>query len=43
MNVSEIVYRVKAAIGEVVNLDNPRLAEGVNSDNLEHIIVDKIS
>lgn len=43
MNVSEIVYRVKAAIGEVVNLDNPRLAEGVNSDNLEYIIVDKIS
>ena len=43
MNVSEIIYRVKAAIGEVVNLDNPRLAEGVNSDNLEYIIVDKIS
>ena len=43
MNVSEIMYRVKAAIGEVVNLDNPRLAEGVNSDNLEYIIVDKIS
>ena len=43
MNVSEIVYRAKAAIGEVVNLDNPRLAEGVNSDNLEQIIVDKIS
>ena len=43
MNVSEIIYRVKAAIGEVVNLDNPRLAEGVNSDNLENIIVDKIS
>lgn len=43
MNVSEIIYRVKAAIGEVVNLDNPRLAEGLNPDNLEYIIVDKIS
>lgn len=43
MNVSEIIYRVKAAIGEVVNLEYPRALESVNADNLEHIIADKIS
>lgn len=43
MNVSEIIYRVKAAIGEVMDLNNPRLAESFNSDNLEQIITDKIS
>ena len=42
MNVSEIVYKVKAAIGEVVNLEYPKALESVNADNLLHIIVDKI-
>lgn len=42
MNVSEIVYKVKAAIGEVVDLEYPKSLEGVNADNLLHIIVDKI-
>lgn len=43
MNVSEIVYKVKAAIGEVVDLEYPKALESVNADNLLHIIVDKIS
>lgn len=42
MNVSEIVYKVKAAIGEVVDLEYPKALESVNADNLLHIIVDKI-
>lgn len=42
MNVGEIVYKVRAAIGEVVDLENPKALESVNADNLLHIIVDKI-
>lgn len=42
MNVSEIIHRVKAAIGELSTLDNPRLAESVNLENIDLIIADKI-
>ena len=42
MNVSEIIYKVKAAIDELTTLDYPKLAESVNLENIELIIVDKI-
>lgn len=42
MNVSEIIYKVKAAIDELSTLDYPKLAESVNLENIELIIVDKI-
>lgn len=42
MNVSEIIYKVKAAIDELSTLDYPKLAESVNLENIDLIIVDKI-
>ena len=42
MNVSEIIYKVKAAIEELSTLDYPKLAESVNLENIDLIIVDKI-
>ena len=42
MNVSEIIYKVKAAIDELSTLDYPKLAESVNLENIYLIIVDKI-
>lgn len=42
MNVSEIIYKVKAAIDELSTLDYPKLAESVNLENMDLIIVDKI-
>ena len=42
MNVSEIIYKVKAAIDELSTLDYPNLAESVNLENIDLIIVDKI-
>ena len=42
MNVREIIYKVKAAIDELSTLDYPKLAESVNLENIDLIIVDKI-
>ena len=42
MNVSEIIHKVKAAIDELSTLDYPKLAESVNLENIDLIIVDKI-
>lgn len=42
MLVSDIIYKVRAAIDEVQSLDNPRLTENVNFDNLDMVIADKI-
>lgn len=43
MNVSEILYRVRAAIDELGAIDSPELGENPNSDNLDRVILDKVS
>lgn len=42
MLVRDIIYKVRAAIDEVQSLDNPKLTENVNFDNLDMVISDKI-
>ena len=42
MKALDVVLRVKAAIDELSDLDYPKLAESVNYENMNMVIVDKI-